>query len=83
MRILCCSVIKLFIVCLNYYVSLMSKNLIEQDRRVVKVGVELLQVYCVYIQVFVYRKLIYFGCKVVIVFLNNIINDKLIGVFFV
>ncbi|MEQ8704475.1 MAG: hypothetical protein RIC19_11175 [Phaeodactylibacter sp.] len=57
----------------------MNKNLTEQDRVVIKAGVELLQEHCAYTQASVHRKLARLGCKVAIASLNNIINDKPIG----
>lgn len=57
----------------------MSKSLAEQDRGVIKAGVELLQERCAYTQASVHRKLTYLGCRVAIASLNNIINDKPIG----
>jgi hypothetical protein len=57
----------------------MSKNLAEEDRGVVKAGVQLLQEHCAYTQASVHRKLARLGCSVAVASLNNIINDKPIG----
>lgn len=57
----------------------MSKNLAEQDRAVVKAGVQLLQKHCAYTQASVHRKLTHLGCNVAVASLNNMINDKPIG----